>query len=133
MSEQQKKIAKSGIFITFAGDCKKALAFYKSCLGGELFLDLFTLALDGYKDKPVVSGSLISERITIYGSDLVPHEGKRTGNHLAVYFPCKNLSERTELARQLVTGEKGGPMKYFGEEKLLEITDIFNVRWILSL
>lgn len=31
----------TGVFITFSGNCKEALAFYQACFGGILHLETF--------------------------------------------------------------------------------------------
>ncbi|MBK1896147.1 VOC family protein [Chryseobacterium paridis] len=132
MLTQQNKSAKFGVFITLAGNCKEALTFYQSCFGGELFLEILEMPLNPYSIKPVISGSLISERIVLYGSDLVHDEGYQMGNHLAIYFPCRNTSERFSLIKQLVGDIEDFPME-MKKQRLIEITDLFGVRWILGV
>ncbi|HET8803720.1 MAG TPA: hypothetical protein VFM72_04015, partial [Aequorivita sp.] len=62
---------RSAVFITFSGNCKKALTFYQSCFGGVLQLETFEEELESYNEMPIVSGSLLADGITIHGSDLV--------------------------------------------------------------
>lgn len=124
---------KSGIFITFSGNCKQALSFYQSCFGGRLQLETFEKELQGYSPLPVISGSLVSERIVIYGSDLVHNEGRIPGNYLSIYLHCENSDLRKELISKLE------PAKAYlseGEDdalKLIEVIDAFGVRWILGI
>ncbi|ASK31191.1 glyoxalase [Chryseobacterium sp. T16E-39] len=132
MLTQQNKSAKFGIFITLAGNCKEAFTFYQSCFGGELSFEILEMPLNQYPNKPVISGSLISERIVLHGSDLVHDEGYQKGNHLAIYFPCLNISERYRLIIQLV-GDIKEPSLETKKQRLIEITDLFGVRWILGL
>lgn len=122
----------SAIFITFSGNCKKALSFYQICFGGQLQFDNFEKELQGYPEMPVVCGSLISERIIIHGSDLVHEEGRKLGNHMAVFLPCRNIYDRTELLRKLESNKKKTVRKT-DAEKLIEVTDAFDVRWVLGL
>jgi PhnB protein len=122
-----------GIFITFAGNCKKALTFYQTCFGGTLHFEIFDKELQGYKEKPVISGSLVADNIVIHGSDLVHNEGRKIGNYLSVFLPFKNADDRKVLIDKLSTGRKELPATNNEEQKLVEIMDAFDVRWVLSV
>jgi PhnB protein len=122
-----------GIFITFAGNCKKALTFYQTCFGGTLHFETFDKELHGYKEKPVISGSLVADSIVIHGSDLVHNEGRKIGNDLSVFLPFKSANDRKALIDKLSPGRKELPTTNDEEQKLVEITDAFDVRWILGL
>ncbi|RZM29304.1 MAG: glyoxalase [Pedobacter sp.] len=122
----------SGVFITFSGNCKKALSFYQSCFGGLLQFESFEEAINGYAGMPVVRGSLVSDRIVIHGSDLVHNEGRKLGNHMAIFLPCKSIGDRKELLIKMVFDNGNFPVTD-DEQKLIEITDAFDVRWILSI
>lgn len=124
---------KSAIFITFSGNCKKALSFYQSCFGGLLQFDTFGKGLPGYTDIPVVSGSLISDDIIIYGSDLVHNEGRKLGNYISVFFHCNNTNDRKELIEKLDFNHQNFSANHTDSQKLVEVTDAFDVRWILGI
>jgi len=117
----------SAVFITFAGNCRKALTCYQACFGGTLRFE--TLELKGYTEIPVVSGSLVSDSIIIHGSDLVSDEGRIPGNYMAVFLHCKTAEERQALIQKL----QGNKKMNYDEQKLVEITDAFDVRWILGV
>src|SRR4051794_34025628 len=87
----------SGIFITFSGNCKKALTFYQTCFGGELHFETFDEELQGYTETPVIHGSLVADGIVIHGSDLVHNDGRKIGNYLSIFLPCKNFDDRKML------------------------------------
>ncbi|WP_316814286.1 glyoxalase [Pedobacter heparinus] len=122
----------SAVFITFSGNCKKALSFYQTCFGGLLQFETFEEVL-GYTEMPVVSGSLIADRIIIHGSDLVHNEGRKLGNYISIFLHCKNAWYRKELIEKL----KSDKMNFFvnndEDQRLIEITDAFDVRWILGI
>lgn len=133
MIEPQHHKTTSAIFITFSGNCKKALTFYQTCFGGQLQFETFEGALADYRLLPVVSGSLVADRITIYGSDLVHNEGRKVGNYISIFLPCKNIDDRSTLIKQLAIDQKNFPVNNNIEQKLVEITDVFDVRWVLSI
>ena len=120
----------SAIFITFSGNCKKALSFYQTCFGGLLYFETFEKELYGYTEMPVISGSLVSDRIIIHGSDLVHNEGRKLGNYISIFLHCKNTYDRNELIERLVFDKKN---LSYDNQKLIEVTDAFDVRWILGI
>lgn len=120
----------SAVFLTFSGNCKEALTFYQTCFGGTLRFETFEKVLHRYKDMPVVSGSLIADNIIIHGSDLVHNEGRILGNYMAIFIQCTNIDVRRTLIEKLEFNKK----HFFAgnyDEKLIEITDAFDVRWVL--
>jgi PhnB protein len=123
----------SAIFITFSGNCKKALSFYQTCFGGLLQFESFKMELAGYVEPPLVSGSLISDRIVIHGSDLVHNEGRKLGNYMAIFLQCKNIADRKELIDKLVLNKHSFFVQNDDSQRLMEVTDAFDVRWVLAV
>jgi len=132
MLVQPMERLQSGIFITFSGNCRAALTFYQACFGGTLHFEMFDEPLQGYTELPVVSATLISERIAIYGSDLGHNEGRKVGNYLAIFMPCQDITEREELITRL-TSRKNKKENFNKQHKFIEVTDLFNVRWVLGV
>ena len=132
MQLQNSEKLTGGIFITFAGNCKKALRFYQTCFGGTLHFETFDKELLGYKEKPVISGSLVADNIVIHGSDLVHNEGRKIGNYISVFLPFKNADDRKLLIDKL-RGNSLLSTSNDKEQKLVEITDAFDVRWVLGV
>lgn len=124
---------KSGVFITFSGNCKEALMHYQTCFGGELHFETFDEELDGYAEKPVIRGSLVSYSIVIYGSDLVHDEGRKIGNYLSVFLPCKNARHRNALITKLKRAVAEPDSRDNGDQQLIEVTDAFDVSWVLGI
>jgi PhnB protein len=123
----------SAVFITFSGNCKKALTFYQRLFGGRLQFETFGGELAGYAEIPIVSGSLISDRIVIHGSDLVHDEGRRIGNYISVFLQCRDAGERGDLLKKLEFQRKPAVFENSGDQKLVEVVDGFDVRWILGV
>ncbi len=122
----------SAVFITFSGNCQQALKFYQSCFGGLLQLDVFEQALPGYAQMPLVSGCLRSAKVVIRASDLVHHEGRIIGNYMAIYIHCDDEADRFALIKKLELGKKNRSGKPNATAKLVEIIDVFGVRWVLG-
>ncbi|WP_028296223.1 glyoxalase [Olivibacter sitiensis] len=123
----------SAVFITFSGNCRKALTYYHTCFGGTLQFETFEKELQGYTEMPVVSGALVSDRVLIYGSDLVHNEGRTLGNYMSIFLLCENTDDRQALIEQLKPNKKDLFAGYYDDQKLVEITDAFDVRWVLGV
>ncbi|WP_447769603.1 VOC family protein [Sphingobacterium faecium] len=123
----------SGIFLTFSGNCKEALTFYHSCFGGTLHFDTFTNQLQDFPKNPVIFGSLISKDIVIHGSDLVADEGRIIGNYLSVFLMCENVVYRNLLVEKLASSHYHFPKRHHDLQKLIEISDAYDVKWLLAI
>lgn len=123
----------SAVFITFSGNCKKALTHYQTCFGGTLQFETFGRELQGYAEMPVVSGSLVSDRIVIHGSDLVHDEGRTLGNYMSIFLHCRNTYDRKALIEKLKFNTQVPFVNNDDDQKLVEVTDAFDVRWVLSV
>jgi len=123
----------SAVFITFSGNCRKALTYYQTCFGGSLQFEAFERALQGYVEMPVVSGSLVSDSIIIHGSDLVHNEGRTVGNYMSIFLHCKNTNDRQALIEKLTFNKADVNDTNDDDQKLVEITDAFDVRWVLGV
>jgi PhnB protein len=122
----------SAVFITFSGNCKRALNFYQACFGGHLHFETFGEELPDTDLRPVVNGTLVSDRIAIHGSDLVHNEGRKLGNYIAVFLHCKNSEERKTLIAKL-SGCAKNLLASNNDSPLVEIRDVFDVRWVLGV
>ena len=105
---------------------------YQSCFGGGLHFETFDEELDGYAEKPVIRGALVSDTIVIHGSDLVHDEGRKIGNYLSVFLPCKDAGHRNALLAKLKPVSSPGTIDD-GDQQLIEVTDAFDVRWVLGV
>ncbi|MNK12610.1 hypothetical protein D3C87_306790 [compost metagenome] len=123
----------TAIFITFSGNCKKALQFYQTCFGGLLQFEIFEKEIHGYPEKPVVCGSLVSDHIIIHGSDLVHAEGRKLGNYISIFLQCESTDRRKEFIEKLEFDNKNFSTNNYGDQKLVEVTDVFDVRWMLGI
>ena len=123
----------SAIFITFSGNCRKALTYYQTCFGGKLQFETFDKELYGYAEMPIIIGSLVSDSIIIYGSDLVHEEGRTLGNYMSIFLFCTNTSNRKTFIEKLVFNKKDRFIQNYDDQKLVEVTDAFDVRWVLGV
>ena len=124
-------------YLTFNGNCREAMNFYKDCLGGEL-----TLMVVGespiadqmppkYKDQ-VLHSSLKTAELEIMASDMQPetlHEGN--SNHLCLI--CKTEEETNDLWNKLTAGGNiNQPLHKMFFGLIGAFTDKFGKRWMLE-
>lgn len=124
--------SRTGLFLTFSGNCKEALVFYQKCFGGTLRWETIEINLNGNSHTPVVAGSLFSEKVMIYGSDLVHDGGRKVGNYMAIYLDCETVEERKALIKKLKAGKGNCPDPVGDHQHLIELADAFDVRWVLG-
>lgn len=123
----------SAVFITFSGNCREALTYYQTCFGGSLQFETFEKEELSVTERPVVIGSLFSDKLIIHGSDLVHNEGRILGNYMAAFLHCQTVEERQTLIEKLERGKEYHTIIDDENQKLVEIIDIFEVRWILAV
>ncbi|SFT16165.1 Uncharacterized conserved protein PhnB, glyoxalase superfamily [Sphingobacterium wenxiniae] len=121
------------VFITFSGNCRKALTYYQTCFGGTIAFDTLETEIQGYTEKPVVIGSLVSDSIIIHGSDLIHNEGRIRGNYLSVFLQCNTIGERQALIEKLEFGKTHRVIIDDVCQKLIEVIDSFDVRWVIAI
>lgn len=125
-------------YLSFQGNCREAMTFYKECLGGELSLQ--TVA-----ESPVASqcpagvqhhilhGSLTKGGLLLMGSDMEGPGGFVQGNTVSL---CVNCSSEEEINAFYSNLSAGGQIldplgvKFWGDTFGV-LTDKFGVRWML--
>src|SRR5690606_38912389 len=95
----------SSIFLTFSGNCKRALTFYQNCFGGQLHFEMFDKVVETFPKQFVISGCLRSDKIIIRGSDLTYDQGRIIGNSMAIYVQCSSSLERRTIKNKLLIGK----------------------------
>ena len=76
------KLVNESTLLHLIGDFANALETKNSLNNNNvdlIFLDI---------EMPVISGFLVADKVTIYGSDLVHNEGRQLGNYMAIFVHC---------------------------------------------
>jgi len=126
-------------YLLFNGNCKQAMEFYQSCLGGDL-------ALSKVGDSPAsnymppdfaektINAHLTSANMELSASDwLRPDRAPIAGNTVCVYLNCGSSEELKGYFEKLSQGaDVTDPVKemFFGMYGALN--DKFGVRWMFS-
>lgn len=126
-------------YLTFNGNCREAMAFYKKCLGGELTLQTVKGSpMESHWPKEVqdniLHASLQKEGFSLLGSDMVEPAGLLPGNNVSLALICNDEEEIEAFFKNLA---EGGSVKYplhdFYAGKIGGIIDQFGVNWMLKL
>ncbi len=93
-------------YLTFSGNCREAMNFYKDCLGGELVFRMvgespFSGNLPGKMKKVVLQATLTKGELLLVGTDMVGEGGLRRGNSVSLMLNCSNETEMREYYAQL--------------------------------
>lgn len=124
-------------YLTFNGNCREAMNFYKECLGGELEL---LVAGDSpvanqmppkYKNQ-ILHSSLKTGELEIMATDMQP-ESLVEGNAVHICLICKSETETKNLFEKLSAGGKiKQPLHEMFFGLIGTLTDKFGKHWILE-
>ncbi|MGB6191434.1 MAG: VOC family protein [Terracidiphilus sp.] len=126
-------------YLLFDGNCREAMEFYRSCLGGELTATRVkdSAAKDhmpAFQQEKIVNARLKSAAIDLSASDwLMPDRTAVRGNTVCLYLSGGTPEELKALfARLAEGGDVTDPLKevFFGIYGALN--DRFGVRWMFQ-
>ena len=126
-------------YLTFNGNCREAMTFYKECLGGELVLQ--TIGESPLSDKmpkkmkdSILHATLTNESLLLMGSDMVGEKGLLKGNAVSLTLDCNSESEIKELYLKLSDGGKADhpPEHTFWNAIFGDLTDRYGNHWLLN-
>jgi PhnB protein len=126
-------------YLTFSGNCREAMTFYKQCLGGELIFQ--TVNESPMADKLpqqmrdyILHSALTNGNLILMGSDIVREEGLVVGNSISLMLNCNSEDEIHQFFKNLsnggITTHPVGPS--FWDSLFGELTDKFGNHWILN-
>lgn len=136
MSHQSNQTALNP-YLTFAGNAREAMTFYKECLGGELEIMPFEgapMELPAGSENLVMHATLVRPGIVLMASDTMPGQSYISGTNVSLSINCESRSQADAFFGKLGTGGTiTMPMEntfwgaYFGM-----ITDKFGIHWMFN-
>ena len=125
-------------YLTFSGNCREAMTFYKECLGGELVLQTIGDSPMADKMPPkmkdcILHSTLINGAVTIMASDMVSENGLIKGNSVSLMLNC---SSEEEIRNCYISLSEGGEANHQLEHTFFgalfgDLTDKFGNHWLL--
>jgi len=126
-------------YLTFSGNCREAMNFYKECLGGELTLQ--TIGESPMSDKmppqmkeSILHSSLTKGALVLMGSDMVSEQGLVKGNAVSLCINCSSGKEIKIFYEKLSSGgNKDHPLENtFWGAVFGDLTDKYGNHWLLN-
>jgi len=127
-------------FLSFDGNCREAMEFYKTCFEAELFLLPFSevpgglLAAAEKAQDRIMHSTLTRETTFLMAADIVPGPAFRRGDDFSIMVHCESMQEQERLFAAL--GEKGQitmPLQdTFWGARFGTLTDRFGIRWMFN-
>jgi PhnB protein len=125
-------------YLTFNGNCREAMTFYKHCLGGELtFQTIGESPLASKMPKEmrdcILHAKLEHEGMVLMGSDMVGDKGLIKGNAVSMVLNCKSAHEIERLYTVLSQdGERLHPIEVSVWGALFgDLVDRYGNHWLL--
>ncbi len=125
------------VYLTFDGNCREAMEFYKTCLGAELEIMPFSAApFDSSPEakNKVMHASLSKGPAVLMASDAMPGMPLQRGNNFSVSINCESLEEIERLFAALSNnGKVTMPLgDAFWGARFGMLTDQFGINWMFN-
>jgi PhnB protein len=125
-------------YLTFSGNCREAMIFYKECLGGELTFQTigespFSSKMPKKMKNAILHSSLTNGDFMLMASDIVGEKGLSSGNSVSLMLACRSEEEAKECYEKLSKdGEQTHPMEQtFWGALLGDLIDKYGNQWLL--
>lgn len=120
-------------YLIFSGNCREALEFYASCLGGEI-TSIQTVGEspmdvpEEHKDR-IFDSELQAENIRFKASDDMPGQPVARGGNFAMFITFSDYSEQKQVFDKLA---QGGQIQFPLENKFGMLVDKYQIQWMLA-
>ncbi len=126
-------------YLSFNGNCREAMVFYKKCLGGELSLQTIgesplSETMPAKMKKCILHAVLSNKEFVLMGTDMVSESGLLKGNAVSLVLTCSSEKEIRECYKKLSQdGEQTHPLENtFWDALFGGLTDKYGNTWILN-
>lgn len=131
-------MTKINSYLTFNGNCREAMTFYRDCLGGELSIQ--TIGDSPLSDKmpqqmksAILHATLNRDGLLLMASDMVADDGLKIGNAVSLMLDCSSADELHTCYEKLSEGGKRDhPVETsFWGALFGDLTDKYGNHWLL--
>ena len=126
------------VYLTFNGNCKEVMEFYRQCLGGELSLQTvedspIAKQWPSNAQKQILHAELVKDQLILLGSD-IGAEGLIKGNTISLALGCSSDEEIERFFKNLSRdGKVTHPLHKFFDGTIGALTDKYGMNWLLKL
>jgi PhnB protein len=134
----KQKMPHINAYLTFNGNCREAMTFYRDCLGGELNFQTIgespmSEQMPQEMKNSILHSTLVKDDMVLMASDMVGEMGLVKGNAVSLILYCGNEPEIRDFYKKLSTG---GQATYPLEDTFWgalfgSLTDKFGNPWLL--
>ncbi len=125
-------------YLTFNGNCREAMLFYKECLGGKLTLQKvgespMAAQLPAEMKENILHATLVNGKMMLMASDMVDEPGLVRGNAVSLMLSLDSEEEtRACYAKLSSGGDATHPLHdTFWGALFGDLTDKFGNQWLL--
>lgn len=126
-------------YLTFDGNCREAMTFYKECLGGELVMMPFEGSpmadkVPAEARNRIMHANLVNGQLMLMASDAGMQDKVVNGNNVALSLNCSSDEEINTFFQKLSAGGKVTlPLgQQFWGATFGMLTDRFGTNWMLN-
>ncbi len=125
-------------YLTFDGNCREAMEFYQSCMGGNLKIQTFGEAPmpspENYKDK-IMHASLENDSLSFMASDTMPGNPVIKGTNVHLSVAGTDSARLNEMFLKLSAGGTVNMKleKQFWGDTFGMVTDKFGIHWMFNI
>ncbi|WP_418262634.1 VOC family protein [Flavobacterium faecale] len=126
-------------YLTFNGNCREAMHFYKECIGGKLLFQTIeesplSVQLPIKMKKCVLQATLTIGNVIIMATDMTPENGLVKGNAVSLLIDCTKEEEIYSCYNKLlVGGSENHPLENtFCGAIFGNLTDKYGNHWLLN-
>lgn len=127
------------VYLNFNGNCKEALQFYHTQLGGNLSIQVLAdqkdaMLLPEQLKQKVIQGKLELDQWTLYGTDLLDERIYIKGTNISLLLSFQSKSDLLERYHSMSKhGSQLSPPHSLDENSCVgSFTDPYGVQWILQ-
>lgn len=126
-------------YLTFNGNCREAMQFYKECIGGDLNFQTIcnspmTTQMPQKMKDSILHATLTNGNMIILATDMTPQNGIIKGNNISLMLDCSSeLEIKTIYEKLLVGGHSNHPLEdTFWGAIFGDLTDKYGNHWLLN-
>lgn len=126
-------------YLTFSGNCREAMNFYKDCLGGEIIFQTVGESplcdqMPAMMKDSILHSCLTNNQLILMGTDMVAEGGLIRGNAVSMVLHCSNEDEIRRTYEKLSEGgEKTHPLEEtFWGALFGDLKDKYGNSWMLN-
>jgi len=131
-------MAQINSYLTFSGNCREAMIFYKECLGGELTFQTvgespLSEQMPEEMRECILHSMLTKDNLVLMASDMVDNNGLIIGNSVSLMLNCGSEKEIKDYYAKLSEGgDATHPLENtFWGAVFGDLTDKFGNHWLL--